>query len=90
LGCPVNPLSQNVKRTTRALRRFADYRAALNELAGDIPDHLLRAGSFADERRLVHCLTLAGKGAFEAAAFEEAKRSFRSALSRDSGIFSER
>ena len=49
------------------------YRSAVNERAGDIADHLLKAGSFGDERRLVHYLTLAGRGALEAAAFEEAR-----------------
>jgi tetratricopeptide (TPR) repeat protein len=53
----------------------------LDERAGEIADHLIKAGPFADERRLVHYLTLAGKGAIEAAAFEAARRSFRSALS---------
>jgi tetratricopeptide (TPR) repeat protein len=53
----------------------------VNERAGDIADHLLKAGSFGDDRRLVHYLTLAGKGALDAAAFEEARRSFHSALS---------
>jgi len=57
------------------------YPAAVSERAGDIVDHLLRAGSFAERRRLVRYLTLAGKRALEAAAFEEAKRSFFSALS---------
>jgi len=51
------------------------------ERAGEISDHLLKAGSFADSRRLVRYLILAGKSAHEAAAFEEARRSFRSALS---------
>jgi predicted ATPase len=55
--------------------------SAVNERAGEIADHLLKAGSFADDRRLVDYLTLAGKGAVETAAFEEARRSFRSALS---------
>ena len=49
--------------------------------AGDVADHLLKAGSFTDDRRLVHYLTLAGQGALKAAAFEEARRSFQSALS---------
>jgi tetratricopeptide (TPR) repeat protein len=57
------------------------YPAAVSERAGDIVDHLLRAGSFAERRRLVRYLTLAGKRALEAAAFEEARRSFFSALS---------
>jgi tetratricopeptide (TPR) repeat protein len=53
----------------------------VNERAGDIADHLLKAGSFGDDRRLVHYLTLAGRGALDAAAFEEGGSSFRSALS---------
>jgi len=53
----------------------------VNERAGDIADHLLKAGSFGNDRRLVHYLTVAGKGALDAAAFEEARRSFHSALS---------
>jgi tetratricopeptide (TPR) repeat protein len=57
------------------------YPNALNERAGDIADHLLKAGSFADHRRLVDYLTLAGKGALRATAFEEAARSFGRALS---------
>jgi tetratricopeptide (TPR) repeat protein len=59
-------------------RLFSD---AVNDRAGDIADHLVKAGPFADERRLIHYLTLAGKGALDSAAFEEAERSFRSALS---------
>jgi tetratricopeptide (TPR) repeat protein len=55
---------------------------AVNERAGEIADHLLKAGSFADDRRLVRYLMLAGKTALEAAAFEEARSSFRSALAR--------
>jgi predicted ATPase len=62
-----------------AIERF--FPGAVNERAGDIADHLRKAGSFADQRRLVHYLTLAAKGALDAAAFEEASRSFRSALS---------
>ena len=56
--------------------------AAVHERAGEIADHLLKAGSFADDRRLVRYLMLAGKTALEAAAYEEARRSFRSALAR--------
>jgi tetratricopeptide (TPR) repeat protein len=54
---------------------------AVGERAGDIADHLVKAGSFADRRRLAHFLTLAGKGALAAAAFEEAVHSFRRSLS---------
>jgi predicted ATPase len=57
------------------------YAGAINERAGEIADHLLKAGSFADNQRLVRYLTLAGKSALEAAAFDEARSSFQSALS---------
>jgi predicted ATPase len=57
------------------------HAAAVNEHAGDIADHLLKAGSFAQPQRLVRWLTQAGRNALEAAAFDEARRSFRSALS---------
>ena len=57
------------------------YPGAVNEHAGEIADHLIKAGSFADRQRLVRWLTLAGKRALESAAFQEAQRSFRSALS---------
>ncbi len=53
----------------------------VNQCAGEIADHLLKAGSFADRPRLVRWLARAGEGALDAAAFEEAQRSFRSALS---------
>src|SRR5258708_33679175 len=56
------------------------YPDAISERAGEIADHLLKPASFADGRSLVRYLTLAGKSALEAAAFEEARRSFRSAL----------
>src|SRR6202035_4341010 len=54
---------------------------AIKERAGEITDHLLKAGSFVDQQTLVRWLTLAGKRALDAAAFEEARRSFLSALS---------
>ena len=57
------------------------YPQAVNERAGEIANHLLKAGSFGERGKLVRWLTLAGEGALEAAAFEEARRSFRSALS---------
>ncbi len=57
------------------------YPRFVNERAGEITDHLLKAGSFADSRKLIRYLILAGKSALEGAAFEEARRSFRSALS---------
>jgi tetratricopeptide (TPR) repeat protein len=53
---------------------------AAEELAGFIADHLLKAGSFADDRKLADYLTVAGMAALEASAFDEAARSFRSAL----------
>jgi tetratricopeptide (TPR) repeat protein len=57
------------------------YPRFVNERAGEITDHLLKAGSFADGRKLVRYLILAGKTALEGAAFEEARRSFQSVLS---------
>jgi tetratricopeptide (TPR) repeat protein len=62
------------------------YPRFVNERAGEISDHLLKAGSFADKRILVRYLTLAGKNALEAAAFEEAGRYFRSALSYQGAV----
>jgi tetratricopeptide (TPR) repeat protein len=53
----------------------------LDERAQDIADHLIKAGPFADAKRLVLFLTLAGNRAIEAAAFQAAKSSFRMALS---------
>jgi len=57
------------------------YPRFAGERAGEIADHLIKAGSFADEQKLVRNLKLAGKNALDAAAFEEARRSFQSALS---------
>ena|SRR5208282_4906264 len=62
------------------------YRGAANERAGDIADHLLKVGSFTDDRKLVRWLTLAGKSALDAAAFEEARRNFLSALSHQGAV----
>jgi predicted ATPase len=59
---------------------------AVNERAGEITDHLLKAGSFADRQTLVRWLTLAGKSALSAAAFEEARWNFRSALSQQGAV----
>jgi tetratricopeptide (TPR) repeat protein len=56
------------------------------ERAGEIADHLLKAGLFADRQRFVRWLTLAGRNALEAAAYKEARRSFRSALSYPGAI----
>jgi tetratricopeptide (TPR) repeat protein len=62
------------------------YPRFVNERAGEITDHLLKAGSFADSGRVVRYLTLAGKSALDAAAFEEARRNFRSALSHQGAV----
>src|SRR5258708_8120260 len=62
------------------------YPGAVNEHAADIADHIFRAGSFASRQRLVRWLTLAGKHALESAAFQEAQRNFRSALSHQGAI----
>jgi tetratricopeptide (TPR) repeat protein len=62
------------------------YPGAANERAGEIANHLLKAGSFADSRRLVRWLKLAGERALEAVAFEEARRSFQAALSHHGAV----
>jgi tetratricopeptide (TPR) repeat protein len=62
------------------------YPGAVNERPGEIADHLIKAGSFANEQKLVRWLTLTGKGALKAAAFEEARRNFRSALSHEGAV----
>jgi tetratricopeptide (TPR) repeat protein len=59
---------------------------AVNERSGEIADHLVKAGSFADPQRLVRYLAIAGKNALQAAAFEEAGANFRSALSRQAAV----
>jgi tetratricopeptide (TPR) repeat protein len=62
------------------------YPDAVRERAGYMADHLIKAGPFGDDRKLVDCLTLAGRNALEAAAFDEARANFRSALSRQATI----
>ena len=54
---------------------------AVNERAGEIVDHLLKAGSFVDAQKLVRWLTQAGRNALDAAAFGDARRNFESAQS---------
>ena len=81
----------SIPRRERLHARVADaielvYPGAVNERAGEITDHLLKAGSFVDRQKLVRWLTLAGKGALKAAAFEEARRNFQSALSHKGAI----
>ena len=81
----------SVARKQRLHARVADaielvYSGAVNERAGEIADHILKAGSFADRQRLVRWLTLAGKSALEAAAFKEARRRFESALSHEDAV----
>ena len=56
------------------------------EQAREISDHLVKAGSFADGRKLVRYLTIGGKRALDAAAFGEARQSFRSALSETNAL----
>jgi len=62
------------------------YPQAIRERAGEIANHLIRAGSFADEQKLVRTLILAGNTALDAAAFEEARSSFQTALSHQAVI----
>ncbi|MGC2306225.1 ATP-binding protein [Candidatus Binatus sp.] len=62
------------------------YPGAVHERAGEIADHLHKAGSFADDQKLVRWLTLAGESALDATAFGEARGNFRSALSHQSAL----
>src|SRR5216684_591018 len=62
------------------------YPGSVNERAGEVANHLIKAGPFADEQRLVRSLTLAGNSALDAAAFEEACTSFQTALSKQAAI----
>jgi predicted ATPase len=59
---------------------------AIKECAGEITDHLLKAGSFVDRQKLVRWLTLAGESALDATAFMEARRNFESALSHQGAL----
>jgi tetratricopeptide (TPR) repeat protein len=62
------------------------YPDAVDEHAGYISEHLIKAGSFVDDRKVVDFLTLVGRNALDAAAFGEARANFRSALSRQGAI----
>jgi tetratricopeptide (TPR) repeat protein len=62
------------------------YPDLIKERAGEIVNHLIKAGSFADEQKLVRNLTIAGSSALDAAAFEEARSSFQTALSHQAAI----
>jgi predicted ATPase len=77
-GISAPRLQQLHARAANAIERLEP--GAVNERAGEIADHLLKAGSFADQQRLVRWPTLADKVALEAAAFEAARRNFQSAL----------
>jgi eukaryotic-like serine/threonine-protein kinase len=50
--------------------------------AGEIADHLLKAGSFVKQDVVIHWLTEAGNAALKVAAFEEARANLEAALSR--------
>ena len=81
----------SIPRRQRLHARVADaielvYPGAVNERVGEITDHLRKAGSFVDRQKLVRWLTLAGKSALKAAAFEEARRNFQSALSHKRAV----
>ncbi|MFZ1122464.1 MAG: AAA family ATPase, partial [Candidatus Binataceae bacterium] len=65
----------SIPRRQRLHARVADaielvYPGAINERAGEITDHLRKAGSFVDRHKLARWLALAGKSALKAAAFE--------------------
>jgi tetratricopeptide (TPR) repeat protein len=82
---PTSPRRQRLHaRVADAIERLNPD--AVKEHAGEIADHLIKAGSFADEQKLIRNLKLAGKSALKAAAFEEARRNFQSALSHKAAI----
>ena len=58
------------------------YSGAINEHAAKMAHHLLKGGTFGDRQKLLRWLLLAGKNALDAAAFEDARQSFDSALSQ--------
>lgn len=57
------------------------YAKDLDEHAGQIAHHLIRAGIAADSERSIRFLRMAGRRALDAAAFEDAHRYFETALS---------
>jgi predicted ATPase len=74
------PRRQRLHSTVaQAIERL--YIGSLYGSAGEIADHLLKAGSFAERDKLVLWLTQSGRSALEAAAYEEARSNLRSALS---------
>ena len=56
------------------------YAGGLNGSAGEIADHLLKAGSFAERAKVVLWLTQSAKGALDAAAYAQARSTIRAAL----------
>jgi eukaryotic-like serine/threonine-protein kinase len=60
----------------------SQFLTSAREYAGEIADHLLKAGSFAERDVVIHWLIEAGNAALEVAAFEEARANFEAALSR--------
>ena len=62
------------------------HAGAVHERAGEIAHHLVKAGSLADIKKLVHYLALAEKHGLEAAAYEDALRQFQPALSHGDAI----
>jgi hypothetical protein len=77
-GISAPRLQQLHARAADAIERLEP--GAVDERAGEIADHLFKARSFADRQKLVRWPRSTGKTALEAAAFEEARRSFPSAL----------
>jgi tetratricopeptide (TPR) repeat protein len=72
---------QQLHATIAAALESLDPTSA-KEHAGEISDHLVKAGSFADREALLRWLIEAGNQALEASAFEEARVGFELALSR--------
>src|SRR5260370_7649123 len=57
------------------------YPHAINERAGEVASHLIKAGPFADEQKLVRILTVAGNPPLDVSPFEDARSNFEVALS---------
>jgi len=58
------------------------YASDLDSHAAEIAHHLIQAGADADRATIMHYLTVAGKRAMQAAAYEDALHHFEAALAR--------
>ncbi len=68
------------ERVANAIERA--YASDLESHAAEVAHHLIQAGADADRNKVVHYLTVAGKRAMQAAAYEDALHHFEAALAR--------